>query len=52
MFLSDRVIVLSRRPGTIVHEEVIALPKPRGRADAYTPGFIAYADRLRTKIDH
>jgi NitT/TauT family transport system ATP-binding protein len=52
VFLSDRVIVLSRRPGTIVHEETIDLPKPRSRADAYTPEFIAFANRLRLKIDH
>jgi NitT/TauT family transport system ATP-binding protein len=52
VFLSDRVIVLSRRPGTIVHEETVDLPKPRSRADAYTPEFIAYANRLRLKIDH
>ena len=52
VFLSDRVIVLSKRPGTIVHEETIDLPKPRSRADAYTPEFIAYANRLRLKIDH
>jgi NitT/TauT family transport system ATP-binding protein len=52
VFLSDRVIVLSKRPGTIVHEETIDLRKPRSRADAYTPEFIAYANRLRLKIDH
>jgi len=52
VFLSDRVIVLSKRPGTIVHEETVDLPRPRSRADAYTPEFIAYANRLRLKIDH
>jgi ABC-type nitrate/sulfonate/bicarbonate transport system ATPase subunit len=52
VFLSDRVIVLSTRPGTIVHEERIDLPKPRSRADAYAPEFIDFANRLRLKIDH
>jgi NitT/TauT family transport system ATP-binding protein len=52
VFLSDRVVVLSRRPGRVIHEQRIDLPKPRGRADAYTPDFISYADRLRVKIDH
>lgn len=52
VFLSDRVIVLSARPGRIVHEETIELAKPRSRADAYTPDFIAYANRLRLKVDH
>jgi NitT/TauT family transport system ATP-binding protein len=52
VFLSDRVIVLSKRPGTIVHEERVELPRPRDRADAYTPDFIAVANRLRLKIEH
>ena len=31
IFLADRVVVLSHRPGTIVHEEQVSLPRPRHR---------------------
>jgi ABC-type nitrate/sulfonate/bicarbonate transport system ATPase subunit len=31
IFLSDRVVVLSPRPGTVIHEEPISLPRPRHR---------------------
>jgi NitT/TauT family transport system ATP-binding protein len=51
VFLSDRVIVLSSRPGHVVHEQTIGLPKPRPLDVAYTAEFIAYVDALRRKIE-
>src|SRR5207302_1031207 len=39
VFLSDRVMVLSSRPGHIVHEAIVALPKPRSRDVAYSAEF-------------
>jgi NitT/TauT family transport system ATP-binding protein len=51
VFLSDRVIVLSSRPGHIVHEATVDLPKPRDRDVAYSPAFIAQVDVLRRKIE-
>jgi NitT/TauT family transport system ATP-binding protein len=52
VFLSDRILVMSRRPGRIVYEESIQVPLPRPREFAYTPEFIAHVDAVRQKIDH
>jgi NitT/TauT family transport system ATP-binding protein len=51
VFLSDRVMVLSSRPGHIVHEAIIDLLKPRSRDVAYSAAFIAEVDVLRKKIE-
>ncbi len=42
VFLADRVIVLSARPGTIIHEEEISLPRPRTRPMITSPAFLAH----------
>jgi NitT/TauT family transport system ATP-binding protein len=41
VFLADRVCVFSRRPGRIVHELHVRLPKPRDEA-RLKPEFLAY----------
>ncbi|MHB8633649.1 MAG: ABC transporter ATP-binding protein [Thermoplasmatota archaeon] len=41
--MADRVIVLSGRPGRILRDEVIKLPRPRDRKD---PAFYAEVDRI------
>jgi len=41
IFLADRVCVFSRRPGRIVHEVRVQLPKPRDEA-RLKPEFLAY----------
>ncbi len=46
VFLADRVVVLSARPGTVVHEEVISLPRPRTRAMVTEPAFLAHREAL------
>lgn len=46
IFLADRVIVLSARPGTIVHEETIALPRPRRREMVTSEPFLAHREVL------
>lgn len=46
VFLADRVVVLSARPGTIIHEEVISLPRPRTRAMVTDPAFLAHREVL------
>lgn len=52
VFLSDRVIVLSRRPGRIVHEQVIDLPRPRPKDIVYDEAFKREVDALRHRIEH
>jgi NitT/TauT family transport system ATP-binding protein len=52
VFLSDRILVLSRRPGRIVFEEKIEAPLPRSPEFLYTPQFLAHVDRIRRKIEH
>jgi ABC-type nitrate/sulfonate/bicarbonate transport system ATPase subunit len=42
VFLADRVIAISHRPGQIVHEEVIALPRPRRRSMVTSDAFVAH----------
>jgi NitT/TauT family transport system ATP-binding protein len=47
VFLSDRVIVMSRRPGRIVGDVRIELPRPRGTEVREQPEFSVYAGLLR-----
>ncbi|MGI9523218.1 MAG: ABC transporter ATP-binding protein [Hyphomicrobiaceae bacterium] len=46
--LSDRVLVMSKNPGTIVDEIAIELPRPRPAYLGEHPEFSAYADRIYT----
>ncbi len=46
-FLADRIVVLSPRPGRIVHTEKVDLPRPRGLDTMTSPSFVATCDRLR-----
>jgi NitT/TauT family transport system ATP-binding protein len=46
VFLADRVCVFSSRPGRIVHEVVVDLPKPRPAECRRDPRFIAYVDQV------
>ena len=45
--LADRIVVLSNRPGRIVHVETLTLARPRGLDSMTTPEFVAVCDRLR-----
>jgi NitT/TauT family transport system ATP-binding protein len=47
VFLSDRVLVMSARPGSVVEALDIDLPRPRTLDTMTTPPFIAACDRLR-----
>ena len=51
VFLSDRVLVLARRPGRIQETIDVALPRPRALAIKRTPEFMAYVDRIWRLIE-
>lgn len=46
IFLADRVVVLTPRPGRIAHIEPVALPRPRHRDIVTTPPFLAHRAAL------
>jgi NitT/TauT family transport system ATP-binding protein len=48
--MSDRVIVLSGRPGRIVADLDIELPRPRTEEIERSPAFLDYADYLRALL--
>jgi len=50
LMLSDRVLVISQRPGTVVLEMPVDLPRPRDEEMRYTPTFGAMANQLRAAI--
>jgi NitT/TauT family transport system ATP-binding protein len=51
VLLSDRVVVMSRRPGRILEVLSIDLPRPRTLDMANTNAFGVYAQRARTLLD-
>jgi NitT/TauT family transport system ATP-binding protein len=50
VFLADRVLVMSARPGRIVAERAIDLPRPRRLEMTYQPPAIALVHELREHI--
>jgi NitT/TauT family transport system ATP-binding protein len=51
VLLSDRIIVMSARPGRIVQAFDVDLPRPRGRELLSHPGFIRLSAQVRTCIE-
>ena len=50
LFLADRVLVLSHRPGRLMLDLEVNLPRPREEQMRYTPIFGALAQQLRSAI--
>jgi NitT/TauT family transport system ATP-binding protein len=50
VLLSDRVLVMSHRPGRIIADITVPLPRPRQFSDIYTPEFIETARLVRQKL--
>jgi NitT/TauT family transport system ATP-binding protein len=51
VYLSDRVVVFSRRPGRICEIVRVDLPRPRALSIKRSPGFVGYADRIWRLIE-
>jgi NitT/TauT family transport system ATP-binding protein len=50
VLLSDKVVTLSKRPGTIMEIVTIDLPRPRSRKSLRLPQAHAYVDRFRDML--
>jgi len=50
IYLADRVLVMSPRPGRILEEVPIHLPRPRDRSVLYNPRFAELARHLRAAL--
>jgi NitT/TauT family transport system ATP-binding protein len=50
VFLADRVLVMSARPGRIIAERIVDMPRPRKIVTTYEPLFIALVHELREHI--
>lgn len=52
IFLADRVIVMSPRPGTVKAQFAVPFPHPRALSLIFTPEFAALARRIREAIEY
>jgi NitT/TauT family transport system ATP-binding protein len=50
VFLGDRVVVMTPRPGKVAEIIPIALPRPRGTAVRDDPKFIGYVRKIRERL--
>jgi NitT/TauT family transport system ATP-binding protein len=52
LFLADRIVVMSARPGRIQEIVDVGLPRPRGVEVQSTPAFIERVNAIKAMIDH
>lgn len=51
VFLADRILVMSQRPGRIIEDLAVALPRPRTLEMMYEQDFVYFARQVRMAID-
>jgi NitT/TauT family transport system ATP-binding protein len=51
VFLADRVVVMSPRPGRIVGEIAVDLPRPRTVATTELPAFVHFTREVRKRLN-
>ncbi len=52
VLLSDRVLVMSQRPGRLIAEVRVEIARPRAVANMYDATFVEYVRTVRTAIEH
>ncbi len=52
LLLSDRVLVLSARPGRVILDEVVTLPRPRSEEIRYSREFLHLERKLRSSLSN
>ena len=52
VYMADRVVVLSRRPGRVLAEVPVALGRPRVEAMMREPAFVSSVERIWELIKH
>lgn len=51
VFVAKRVLILSKRPGTIIEDIEVDLPEPRENATRYSECFFQYVTRVRKALE-
>jgi NitT/TauT family transport system ATP-binding protein len=50
VYLADRVFVMSKRPGKVIHDRVVDIPRPRTLDTTFEPHFGEIVHELREYI--